>query len=391
MLKNKFIQTAILPVCITLVTLVSFAVISATANKTPKNRQGKVQSTNITTSPLQTVRYETRLKGYGEIVPAEVTQLSTRVSGTVVYWSSQFVRGGIINKEQVLFRLEDSRYLSELKTAEAAILSAKADLEQELGLAQVAKSELARINSDAKNRLFLREPQIQSAYAALQSAEARLILAKTNLQSTVIKAPYDALVVERNLGLGQYISAGSAIAVLYNISSAEIVVPMAKFDSQFLPANMAGQTVKVTLANSQLSLPGQLSRQLKLTDNATRTNSVIVTMKDLYRQQANSLSLQFGDYVEVEFGGKAIAAAYKIPESLLSNNRIWVVNPQSELEQRDVSVVRHENGFAIIDQGFQPLDKLVTTVPEYPYKGMPVKVIVATAELSSVQAVKEQI
>jgi multidrug efflux system membrane fusion protein len=379
MLKNRFFKKALLPTCIALATAASFVVISSTGGQSANNAKTPVQSTNITTLPINKVNHETRLKGYGEIVPAEITQLSTRVSGTVVYWSDKFIRGGVVKESEVLYRLEDSRYQAALKNAEAILLDAKAILERELGFSKVAKSELERINATDKNSLFLREPQINSAYAAVKSAEAQLVSANTNLASTIGKAPYDALVVERNIGLGQYVTEGTSIAVLYNVNKAEVVVPMAKFDSQFLPDTMADRTAKITLPNSTLAIDGQLSRQLKLTDSLTRTNSVIVTINDLYQHKQGGMSFQFGDYVQVEFAGKAIEDVYKIPESLVSNNQIWIVNEKNVFERREVSVLRNENGFALINGGFKPLDKLATSLPEYPYIGMPVKVIATNA------------
>ncbi|NQZ11193.1 MAG: efflux RND transporter periplasmic adaptor subunit [Algicola sp.] len=380
MSKSNFIQKALFPAAVTLVTVVSFFVISSTAQQAPPSDTIAVQTTNITVLPLLKGAHETRLKGFGEIVPAEITQLSTRVSGTVVFWSEQFVRGGIIKKGEILLRLEDSRYQAEYKNAEAERLSATAELESELGLAKIAKSELERINSKAKNKLFLREPQINSAYAAVQSAEAQLISAKNNLTSTVIHAPFDALVVERNIGLGQYVVEGNSIAVLYNVQSAEIDIPIAKFDSQFLPDTIAGHPARVTLPDNNLFSEAQLSRQLRLTDSQTRTNALVVVIKDIYLPKQGSVTLQFGDYVKVEFAGRVLQDVYLVPEDLVSQARIWVMNEEQQLERRDVSVVRNENGFAIIREGINRGDKLVTSVPEYPYTGMPVKVIAATSD-----------
>ena len=375
---KKFVKNALLPSGIILTTLVSFVVISSTANRDGASNKVDVKSTNITSTSLESLSVDVQLKGYGEIVPVEVSALSTRVSGTVESWSESFVRGQIVKRGDELFRLEDSRYRSELKQAKAALMSAKAELEQELGLAKVAKSELERINSTQKNRLFLREPQIQSAYAAEQSAQAQVTLAQTNLDSTVIKAPFDGLIVERNLGLGQFINAGSPVATLYNVNRAEVLVPLAKFDSQFLPPNMGDQQVTVRLPNTQAAAQGRLSRQLKLTDSQSRTNSVIVTIENLYQSQ-----LQFGDYVEVSFSGQRLDEVFKVPESLVSNNQVWVVNNKSELEQREVVIARHQNGFAIVKGNFKTTDKLATVLPEYPYQGMPVKVVLATSSDSA--------
>ncbi len=380
MTKSTVIKNLVFPTCIVLVTAATFIGFRLSAQQSPVTSAVNVLSANITTSPIRQVAHETKIKGFGEVMPAEVTALSTRVSGTVVAWADGFVRGGVVKQGEVLFKLEDSRYVAELKNAQSELLRAKAVLEQELGRSKVAKSELERINAQDQNKLFLREPQINSAYGEVLAAEAAVVLAQKNLDSTTIKAPYNALVVERNIGLGQFVAIGSAVATLYNIDKAEIEVPIAKFDSRFLPVQIDGQQVKVHLPNSDFFVSGRLSRSLKLTDNRTRANSLIVTVDKLYEQRQDGQSLQFGDYVEVEINGRVLERVYKIPEYLVSNNQVWTMTPQNQLALRGVVTLRNEGGFAIIQQGFEQRDKLVVSVPENPHPGMAVNEVALASD-----------
>ncbi|MCV5856708.1 HlyD family secretion protein, partial [Escherichia coli] len=59
-------------------------------------------------------------------------------------------------------------------------------------------------------------------------------------------APYDALVVERDVGVGQFVTSGSRVATLNNIEVAEVHVPIAGFDSAFLPESIKELTATVT-------------------------------------------------------------------------------------------------------------------------------------------------
>ena len=56
MLKNKLMKKALLPTCITLVTLASFVLISSTGKQKLENNKVIVQSTNITISLLHKAR-----------------------------------------------------------------------------------------------------------------------------------------------------------------------------------------------------------------------------------------------------------------------------------------------------------------------------------------------
>ncbi|MCG6291149.1 hypothetical protein K6U61_09505, partial [Vibrio vulnificus] len=64
---------------------------------------------------------------------------------------------------------------------------------------------------------------------------------------------------------------------------------------------------------------------------------------------------------------------YRLPQELVSNRTVWVVNEENQLYPRTVNVLRSEGEFVLISEGIEQSDKLVLTVPEYPQKGMSVK------------------
>jgi hypothetical protein len=53
---------------------------------------------------------------------------------------------------------------------------------------------------------------------------------------------------------------------------------------------------------------------------------------------------------------------------------VWIVNEDQQLEPRKVTVIREEGEYFYISDGLQADDKLVITLPEYPQKGMAVKI-----------------
>ncbi|MEI5640034.1 MULTISPECIES: efflux RND transporter periplasmic adaptor subunit [unclassified Pseudoalteromonas] len=372
-MKVKYIQSAAFPAMIILVSVAVLFVMSAfSANSEVPTLKVKVD--HITTLPIEQTNHTVNFKMYGELQPIEITNLSTRVSGNVEYWSEKLSKGTVVKKGEILYKIEDSQYQAELKNAEAELLNVKAKLEQELGMGKVAQIELDRMNSDQENRLFLRKPQIKSAYAAVRSAEAKVSSAKKKLEYTVGVAPFDALVVEKSIGTGQFVNQGANIAVLYNIGGAKVELPVARFDNQYLPSNLKGTEVVIRLPDSDYEGAGKLIRRVQLVDRQTRAYKVVARVTGLLDANSGNSFLQFGDFVEVEFSGRTLEKIYKVPEELIENGRVWVVNG-GQLAQRKVAVLRNENGFAIINSGIHSSDKIVDTLPEYPYKGMPVKVV----------------
>jgi multidrug efflux pump subunit AcrA (membrane-fusion protein) len=62
-----------------------------------------------------------------------------------------------------------------------------------------------------------------------------------------------------------------------------------------------------------------------------------------------------------------------LPQELVTNRTVWIVDGEQKLEPRTVAVLREEGEFYLISEGLKNDDRIVTTLPEYPQKGMEVK------------------
>jgi membrane fusion protein, multidrug efflux system len=259
--------------------------------------------------------------------------------------------------------------------AEAELARAQAQLIEEQAQAQVAADEAARFPSKTRTDLFLRKPQVLSAQAAVKSAQAALKRAERDLANCDVTAPYDALVVSRNIGVGQFVSMGAQVAELNNIEHAEVIMPIAGFDSVFLPKRIKGISATVTHKGlNSFSREAVIDRDLGIVDSATRMSSLVVRINDPYGLKSQLPAIKFGSYVQVSFAGSMLNNIYRLPQALVNNQTVWVVNEQQQLEPRKVTVVREEGEFFYISKGLNADDKLVITLPEYPQKGMQVKV-----------------
>lgn len=121
---------------------------------------------------------------------------------------------------------------------------------------------------------------------------------------------------------------------------------------------------------------GKIERDLGVIDSATRMTNLVVKVADPYALSSNAPPLQFGSYVEVQFVGKTLKHVYRLPQELVNNSQVWVVNENGELEPRIVNVLRAEQEFMLINEGLKDSDRLVLTVPEYPQKGTRVELTI---------------
>ncbi len=326
-------------------------------------------------SEVQPESYQVNIDSWGEVQPKEKTNLSSFVNGEIVSVHDAFNAGGLVKKGDVLVRVDESDYRSALIEAESNLAAAQANLEQEVALAEVAKEEWSTVSKDKVSALALRKPQLLSAKARLKAAEAALSRAKRNLERTGIKAPYDALVVSRAVGLGQVVNAGSVVGELYSIESAEVILPIAGFDSPFIPKNIAALPAVMTVADeSQLQRTIRIDRDLGVVNQMTRMSNLVAIIDDPYGLRSDVPVVKFGSYVKVTVPGVVLNNIVSATQEAVEGNHVWVVNRENQLVQRQVDILREENGRVLIGEGLQAGERLVTQIPEYPQDGMQVSV-----------------
>lgn len=340
----------------------------------------------VTIEALTPEDVRVELTSYGEIKPLETTNLAAQVSGEVERWNPSFVSGGLVRRGEILFEIEADAYEAALLLAEANLASAQAQLIQEEAQAEVAAKEAKTMPNARVTDLYLRKPQVMSAQAGVKSAEAQLKIAKRDLENCKVKAPYDALIVSRDISTGDYVTQGSAVAVINNIEYAEVTFPVAGFDKVFLSDNTLGSEVNIEIDDVQgAQVKGTIHRDTGVIDNNTRMSYFVARIEDPYAIHSQKPVVKFGSYSTITFEGKTLSDVYRVPQELITNRLLWTLDDNDKLKSQKVTVVREENGDFLIKGAFNP-NKVVMSLPEYPQNGMAVKVIETTSELVTAKA-----
>ncbi|MFC0119209.1 efflux RND transporter periplasmic adaptor subunit [Pseudoalteromonas xiamenensis] len=348
--------------------------VAAVAKKDEEQKQVDTRPV-VQVETMEPSDYQVVIQSYGELKPLERTSLAAQVSGKVTYWHENFVAGGLVAKGDVLMQIEKDNYEAAVLQAEAELARAEAALIEERAKAEVAKDEARRFPDKKHTDLFLRKPQVMSAEAAVKSAKAGLQRARRDLANCDITAPFDAIVVKREVGLGQFVTPGNPLAVLNNIETGEIEIPVAGFDSVFLPNRIEGLPAEVSNKGiNGFTREAKIARDLGVVDTATRMSHLVVRVDDPYGFKTNQPAMKFGSFVNVAFKGATLKQIFKLPQDLVNNQTVWVMNDEGKLEPRKVRVIREEGGYFLVGEGLESSDKIVMTLPEYPTKGLAVRV-----------------
>ncbi|MCP4108683.1 MAG: efflux RND transporter periplasmic adaptor subunit [Desulfobacteraceae bacterium] len=173
----------------------------------------------------------------GEVRPRYQVTLSAEVSGRVKNVSDSLAPGCRIKAGQRLLSLDDTDYKKNLAQAEKNLAEVNLALLQEQRKAEQAQDDWKRsgLSGKPESSLILRKPQVESAKASVRAAKASLEKAKQDIAHTLIRAPFDAVVVKSDIAPGSYVQPSTAIATLYSSDRAEIRLPLSAKQWALLP------------------------------------------------------------------------------------------------------------------------------------------------------------
>jgi multidrug efflux system membrane fusion protein len=363
---------------------IGWGLMAAIKTTEPKAEENKEVDTrpSVSVESLIPISHNVLITSFGEVQPLEKTLIAAQVSGEVISWDPNFVAGGIVKRGEVLFSIEKDRYEAAVLQAQAQVSLAQASLIEEQARQKVAKRESQNLPSSQVSDLYLRKPQVLSAQAQLKFAQANLRLANKDLDNCEIRAPYHALIISRDIGLGQFVNAGTQVALINNIESAEIIFPIAGFDKGFVPEKIAQLPATITTKGRDvITRDGILQRDLGVVDQNTRMSHLVVRVNDPYSIESQAPVLQFGSFVEVSFSGNRLDNVFKVPQFLVNKGRVWLLDEDDQMRSHRVTVIREEGEFFFLSNGFEVADRLVKSLPEYPQNGMEVNVIGAPLAL----------
>ncbi|MCF6455781.1 efflux RND transporter periplasmic adaptor subunit [Pseudoalteromonas sp. MMG024] len=316
------------------------------------------------------------VNSYGLVNPKYQTSLTAQVTGQVTEISNAFVKGGFVKQGEVIARIDPNDYEAALTEAEASLAQARAALELERAQKRVAESEWERIKESAKNEfvpteLYLRKPQLAEKVARYRAAEAGVKRAKRNLERTYIKAPYDAIITARSVALGSVVNSGSPIGELSSTDFAEVRLPVADKELQFLM--QGGLNAEVDLVtNYQGKLhhwQAKIVRSEGQVDNKSRMSYLVAEIKDPYGLDSNNTPLRYGSYVNAAISGLSIEGVSRVKSHLVKDGKVAVLE-DGVLAYRSVEILREEGRDLIVKGDLGDNEQIIASNIKRPKAGM---------------------
>jgi len=314
----------------------------------------------------------------GTVRPKREIELASQVSGQIEFVSDIFVDGGFFKQGDVLLKLDDRDYKIEVIRAKSRVAEAEQLLATERGRAFQAKREWRDLGNKAGNALFLREPQLKAAEAAVEAAKADLDQAKLNLERTSIKAPFEGRVREVKVNLGQYLTAGKNVAHIFSIDAVEVRLPLTPSQSELLdlpltPDQVINLPVVLSVKTGEHRWQGNISRTDASVDPRSR---VIYGIVEVSKPLEGDYPLMVGLFVNAEILGKQFEHVVTMPRmALYEKDNVLMVTKDQTLKIQPVTVLQHRGVNAYIT-GIQAGDIILLDRPGYVVDGMKIDPVV---------------
>lgn len=303
----------------------------------------------LTAAPAE---HQLRVRTQGTIRAKTQVDLAAQVAGKVIEVSANFADGGFFKAGDTLLTIERDDYEFALARTEAALAQAEQRLAEERGRSRQAMREWRELGSTEANDLFLRKPQLRAAELAVSAAEADVAASKLALDRTIIRAPFDGRVLQKRADVGQFVGNGTPLAQVYAVEGLELRLPISDAQLALLPealltsaGGLVGSTAAITvnIGDKVWNFSAPIVRSEAEIDQRSRVANLIAEFSGTSELQAGRPSLTPGVFARAEILGRPVANVIELSNTALSpDGHVLVVNEQSLLERRDVSIVNRD-------------------------------------------------
>ena len=229
----------------------------------------------------------------------------------------------------------------------------------------------------------------------LKASQADLEAARLDLSRTSISAPFNGRISEKYVDIGQFVSPGTAVAMVYDTDVVQVRLPLT--DRQValldLPLNYDNQTVgemsqaavvlRSRFAGQDWEWQGHLVRTDASIDVDSRVVYAVAEVDKPFARTPGSQRppLSPGMFVHATISGRPLADVTQLPRNALrSGGWVMVVDDDQVARPREVVALQSDTEHAWV-QGLVSGDRVMVSEPRNILAGT--KVTVKIAELAS--------
>lgn len=291
-----------------------------------------------------------RLQLQGRVRARWNTQLASEVVGRVVYVAPALTEGAHYRQGELLVGIDDSRYQQNLARAQADLATAERVLLEQQEQARGAERSWQQSGFKGKaTALVSRTVHVEEAQLQLKAAKQDLARAQAELRATEIRAPFDGVVIERSISLGDFVQTGSQLLQLQDSQRLDVEVLLSPEQIWRLGSEPVQQVAEIQrkpffdAADAQPMLKSQAQIiTVSATQNSTNQWRKVILSID------NPQGFIAGELVDIRLSGRMRQVILVPPHFLSTDGAIWLLDQQRTLiRQKARALFVTEQGIAL--------------------------------------------
>ena len=332
-----------------------------TEQKAKRSRAFQDQPAPVLAAPATVADVPIYLDAVGTTRALNTVTLRAQVSGQIV--KVAFREGQDVKRGDVLAEIDPRTYQAQYDQAvakkaqdEATLANARLDLDR--------YTRLAAANSGSKQQADTQKALVAQLEAQVQGDQAAIDNARTTLSHTKIVAPIDGRIGLRLIDEGNLVQANDANGIVVITQLRPISVLFNLPQQQFAQVNKA--FAQGPLAVDAMATDGRtvIDRgQLRVIDNQMDQTTGTIRMKSEFPN--SELQLWPGQFTNVRLLVETQKQVVTVPTGAIqrgpSGTFVYVVGTDSTVTVRPVTVAQQDDARAVIANGVQAEERVVTT------------------------------
>ncbi len=344
---------------------------------------------------------------FGTARAYRMAPLSAQVIGEVIELPDTVRAGQAVTKDQILLRIDSREYeailakmISQLARDRSAVAQleieernvdqliataknvlentqwdfnkTKALFEQQMASDREYKNALidlekARLTvQEYENRKAIIPAQREQLAAAARASEAAVEIARLDVEHCTIKAPFDGVIDELSVDLGQRVQIGQSLLTLLDPRRIEVVIEIPAGMSDRVRVGAPCRLLVETM--NGFTWEGEVRRIAPAANEMLRTLKVYVEVdNDRYERK-----LLPGFFVKARIDGPKLENVLTVPRTIIQNNRVFVYN-NGQAHVREVRIERDLLDRSVVI-GLGPGDIVITSHLDSLYENAPVRI-----------------
>ncbi|BBA33494.1 secretion protein HlyD [Methylocaldum marinum] len=381
------------PLLLSASAITAWTLIDRKSEVTPKVAEREPPVVDVVPAKPELVRLNVHSQGV--VAPRSEINLVAEIAGKVIRVHPAFAAGGFFKRGDVLVSIEPRDYDFAVTKAQALVAEARKELLREQEEAAQAAEEWQALGGGEPSEFVLHKPHLEERRAKLAAAEAELAEARLRRARCALYAPFAGRVRSKQVDVGQYVTAGETLGRLYATDVAEVRLPIAADQAEFLdlPLSYAdGRNARIGPAVSLSARfggklhhwEGKIVRTEGVVDEKTGMLYAVAEIREPYGYREDRPPLAVGLFVHAEIEGLPRNDLVRLPQAALhSGYQVYLVDSEGRLRLRNVEIVHSGHDELIVSGGLAAGDSVMVSGVDLPVEGMRVTVAAPDVKLQA--------